>query len=689
MKNSLGKRKGLSGFFLAFLIVALLFLAVGLGTLGSLTSAGEAFELRSKLDSDTETPSVTFRLSNLTETDSDGHSTTTNLRLAGVAINIAAIYGEPDEYATLRIERSTSGTIFSTPLDGVIENHTMPEPVLGEDGKPVKDVPTPDATEAFFRFVEPFHFPEAGWNVTTYSFMRLSLYGTNPNVLINEIVFIGEKLDASGDGTGEMCTVPAAVYAATPYDGESAAAAAVRAAALIDAQALPAQSQSTFWLFSEAEKATLKTIAEMRIGNTYAADAQGNALDTYEIEGTYGALGIDILYVGTRMFGMSPFGLRFFSMLASFGALIVLAKLCVRLTRSEKAGFVFSLLYALSCLTLGYGHLGTPAMLGVFFFACSLDLVHAFYAGGIRGKGFLGALPLIFAGLLGGAAICIHAAFIIPVAGVVGLFIAGMVRQQQVKRYRIQKILAEENSSETPEEGETREQRAAKTAAEFRFKNRMAPIVFAVSLVLGTFLLALVGMLPPAYFAYLKAYDTPVSSAVTMNVFSLAWRSFAGGFSGTNAYTMPAWSVFTELFRGTGNMYALTALTVNPVVLVAGGAGLLYALVRLVAALFAKEHGKAWRAEMRRDVIVLSLFVLALVSAFAAANAAVFVLLMYLTAMLAGALLFGGTFEKGAGKAVRVVNIVGAVLLALSFAALAVAVFSVPLPETFWTAVLG
>ena len=689
MKNSLGKRKGPKGFFLAFLIVALAFLAVGLGTLGSAYGTGDAFELRSKTEQDIETPSVTFQLSDLTETDAEGKSVTTRVRLMQVYVNLATIYADAGTYATLRVERSTSGTTFSTGLNAVFENYFTPVAEIGEDGKPVKDIPAPDATDEFFRFVAPFSFPDTDWRVSLYPYIRLSLTGTNPNVLINEVVFVGEKLDSSYEGTGETCLIPAKIYEATPI-GESAESAKARANALLDAQAMPTEMQSTFGRFSDAEVSALKTIAEMRLGNTYAADAEGKALDTYHIEQVYGALGTDILALGTLMFGMSPFGLRFFPMLASFGTLIALARLVRRLTRSEKAGLVFTVLYALSCLTLGYGHLGTPLMLAVFFFAVSLNLVHAFYADGMKKGNFLHALPLLLAGLCGAAAICVNGAFVIPMAGVVALFVLGMVRQQKAKRYRLEKALAEDaaapSEAEAQEEGaETPERRAAKVAAEFRFKNRVAPIVFGVALVIGAFLLALLGMLP-AYYAYLKGFGDPSSPS---NVFTVAWQAFAGGFTGANAYAVPAWSVFAQLFRGTGNWYALTAVTINPAALIAGGLGLLYTLVRLVLAFFAPERDKAWRAALRRNAVIAVLFVLALIMALAVKEAAVFVALLYLDAMLAGACLFGGEYTGKAAKAVRIVNIVALVLLADLFASLAFFTFSIPLPANFMAAIFG
>ena len=679
------KMKKLSGYFIAFLVVALAFLAVGLGTLGSFYQPGEAFELKSRHTSEEQAPSVTFELSSLTETDKDGNVTTTRLRLVAVQLNIGAIYAEAGTPASLRIERSTSGTTFSSGLNAVIENFYTPEPETDETGKTNK-VTTPDATDAFYRFVSPFAFAEPYWS-PSYRYVRLLLNDGSPNVLINEIVFVGEKINSLSEGSGEYCVIPAKIHAATPYADESAEQARVRAEALLDAQVMPSDIQSSFSRYGKDEVYSLMTISEMRLGNVYAADANGNPSDTYTVDNVYGAFGMDILALGTLIFGMNPFGLRFFPMLASFGALVVLSRLIVRLTRREEAGLVFALLYALSALTLGYGHLGTPLMLGVFFIALAFDLAHRFYAHGMKEANFTSALPLLFAGLSAAAAICVNGAFLIPALGVCGLFVAGMLRQQQAKRYQFNKAVeASAEAADEPvqeEEGETPapERRAGRVLAEYKFRNSAASVFFLAGIVLGAFLISLLGMLP-AYYTYLKAYDNPASP--TLNVFALAWRTFANGFVGTNAYgSGNAWNPFNILFRGNGSMYAVTAAVVNPVALLAAAAGIVFAIVRLVLLLVRRNYGKVWRAELRRIAILLGGLLLSVIAAVAVKECAAFVVLVYLFAFLLAANFFGAKFEGKAERAVLVVNIVGVVLLALAFALFAVFTFSIPLSATF------
>ncbi len=682
MKNTSSNKKGLKGYFLAFLIVALAFLAVGLGTLGSVYGTGSAFELRAKRETDTETPRVDFRLSNPTNAP--------YLRVTDVYVNIAAIYAEPGTSVTLRVERSTSGTTFTGGVDAVFENYFTPVAELDENGKPVKDIPAPDVTDGFFRFVAPFDLSADSWRISTQLYARIYVKSGGANVLVNEVVFVGEELDSNYVGTGKTCVIPATVYDVTHASNESKSEAIERAGALVDRQRMPLTGESSFVRFGKDEVYSLKTIAEMRLGDWYAADSEGNPIDAYIIDGVYGPLGNDILALGTLIFGMSPFGLRFFPMLAAFGALVVLARLVVRLTRSEKAGFVFSLVYALSALTLCYGHVGTPLFLGVFFFALSLDLVHRFYADGIKKANFFSVLPLFCAGLSGAAAVCVNSAFAIPMAGVLGLFIAGMVRQQKAKKYYLEKALAEPDPEPVPVETaaeasgepapETKEHRAGRVIADFRFKNVAAPVLFVVSLVFGVFLFALVGILP-AHTTYLKALDNVADP--TLNVFTLAWTALAGGFTGANAYGSGTVWLFGTLFRGEGLLQAATLAVVNPVALIAGAVGTVYAVVRLIMLLCKKERGKAWRAEVRTHAILLAGLALSLAAAFAVRTGSAFVLLAYLFAFLLAAVCFGREHLRGAA---RVLSVVGAVLLGICFAALIVFIFSIPLPSSFMDA---
>ena len=711
MKNFLaapyGKWKKLSGYFRAFLILLVVLLAAGLATLGSVRDTGEAYALLRKQSSDLLAPSVVFRLKNPSRTKDDGTTETIGLRIDSVYVNLAVIYGEETVPAKLRLERSTSGETFSSAVDATFANFEDPLPE-----KEGESAAAADAQDVFFRYVSGFAI-NTGSAVSTYSYYRLSVFESCPNVLINEVVFVGEEIDnsASSGGTGEYYIIPAYIYEATPTPEESAEAARTRAAALLDGDlnyapkaveegtplmarkvdATTFGGQSSYSRFSREETASLMTIAEMRRGSEYSADASGESIDVYYADRIYGAFGTDLLALGTLMFGMSPFGLRFFPMLAAFGALVVLSRLLVRLTKSERAGFLFALTFGLSGMFFAYGHLGTPLMLGVFFFVCALDLVHRFYANGIAKANFLHVVPLLAAGIFGGMAMCVNGAFAIPLAGVVALFVCGMVRQSRARKYALEKALApaetpvEPASEET--EPETPAQRAGKVVAEYRFRNTAAPALFALGIIFGTFFFALIGMLP-SYFVYLKLFDDP--ALPKGNVFLFAWKLFAGGFTGTNAYMGEnAWNIFRILFRGEGTMYAVSAAVVNPVALLVGAMGVGIAIYRIITLCLQKEHDKKWRAGLRRYAILLGGLLLSMIAALAVKGAAAFVVLFLVFCFLLGATIFGETYPDRYTKALKIAEIVYIVLLAVGFALTAVFVFSIPLPARFLTSLIG
>lgn len=223
MKSN-GKQHKHSVFYRVTLIIALAFLVIGLAFLGSFRTTGSAFELKAKSESDADTPSVIFRLSDLTE-ESDGQTQTTKLRVVAVYANVGAAYQSVGQNATLRIDWATSASssfnASSRRSDMVVENFAA------EEG--AEDV----GTEQLFSWGE---FASVGekWTVSDYSYVRLT--ARTCNLLVNEVAFVGEKLDADGEGTGELCLVPAEVYSATPLVGQTAEEAASAAGALLDRQ---------------------------------------------------------------------------------------------------------------------------------------------------------------------------------------------------------------------------------------------------------------------------------------------------------------------------------------------------------------------------------------------------------------------------------------------------------------------
>ena len=706
MAKFLSGWKKLSVYTRAFFILAFVFLLVGMGTLGTVKSAGKGYELKTKGDAAVE-PAIVFRLRNLEEETDEGKKTT-YLSVVNVYFNIGAIYAAEGEVAQIRLGRSltTSGS-FTNRVEANLENFYYKQPAE-ESKAPPRTVP-----DVLYNWTAPFpreadgatesnRIPAAGWRVDSYPYYMLTM--KNCNVLINEIVFVGEKMKYENSayvGTGEYCVVPTEIYEGDKtvlvYDaegGETRADALAKAKRLLDAQQMPTLSQSSFFRFGQEEVASLMTTEAILSGGTYDGENTG----LYFGDRTYNTLGVSLLALGPAIFGMSPFGLRFLPMLASFGVLITGFLFVKRLFKSDKAGFAFALVYALSGLSLSLGHLGTPLMFGVFFFMTSLLFMHKFYASGMKRADAASAIPLGLSGLFAAAAVCVNGAFLIPVVGIVALFVFGMLRQQVAKRYYLEKVISEGAQEPAPNAAlaEEKEQSPAVAAkvkrvnADFKYKNVIAPAVFGLTLILGILVMALIAALP-ASAAYMRLYDNP--AAPTLNVFSVAWKAFAAGFTGSGMLSSSpsAWNLFYETFHGAGDPYAVTLAVVNVAALVTALGGIVYAVWSIVTILIKGEKSKEDKRELRGAVIPLAGLVLSLVTASFAGGGLAFILTAYLFgfALCAGAVRRFTEAEGKIGKICKVTAIVGIVLLAVVFALFAVFTFSIPLPASLMGSLIG
>ena len=685
--------KKFSFFRIAFWVLAFVFLALGLGTLGSVQSTGNAYELIKSPGTDSaQTTGIIFKLSNITETDEEGNwKSTTYLRLKHVYVNVACLYSEEGTDVGLRLNRGASSTNFpassSYRFEAKLENLQPAELDEGGESTAVRD--------SQFNWVAPFDEALEAAYQTSHVYMQVNSYpyyqltATTDNLLINEIVFVGEVLtEVNGKETGELVVIPAEIYDAKPHNNEIGEEAMKRAGALIDAQNMPNLAQSSFSRFTREEARVMMTLAEMRQGNSYS---EGNV---YHGDTVYNTLGISILALGTLMFGMSPFGLRFFPMLASFGVLVIGYLLCKDMFRSERAGFVFALLYALCNFSFGLGHLGTPLQLGVFFFVTSLFGAYRFYSRGMKKANFQGALPLILSGLCGAAAICVNGAFLVPVAGIVGLFAAGLVRQQKARRYHLDKAIAEAEEEDALIREQYRgkpageipagaaRQTVANVVTEYRNKNMLAPVAFFTSLVAGALFFTLV-FLVPVYFAAVKFFDNPASPA--LNIFGLSSQFFAGGYTGANA---AGWTFIYETFRGAGETYAVTALVMNFVAILAGLLGIAFAIWRIVVICKDKNSKKS---ELRSVCVLLSALLISLITAAFAKGTVAFLFLAYVFAFMLGSacVRYFTETEGKLQKPAKIISYVGAGLLGAWFLLLAVFTFSIPLSAGFVVSIFG
>ena len=696
MANKQSKKKSLATRII--LIVALVFLVIGMSTLGSFYSAGDAYELKTQGNS-AETPTVIFRLTNPSTTDEHGHSATQYLRLKHIYVNIGAAYIAEGETTTIRAEvaASTTGSVSnSRRFDYTFGNFVSATDEAQEDGEEYPNV--------YYSWQDMVPADSDGWSISSYRYVRLT--ARDANVLLNEVVFVGEVMASSAsnaEGTGEIVVIPATIESATPLMGETEEEAAVRAAALLDSQVMPSLNSFRMNKLSDEETLSMMTIREMYTGAEYG---EGNI---YTGERVYGSVGEEILALGTLIFGMSPFGLRFFPMLAAAGALVCGAFLARRIAKKDAAGIIFAVLFALACAPLALGGLGTPLMIGVFFFLLSVNSCHYFYANGMRTEKFASALPLLVSGLAGALAILTHGAYLVPMVGVVALFACGMVRMRRARRVYLDKAIAEVEAEETapaepaeapapsapaPEEDarpalSPARRKVAAVAAEYRNKTSIALVTFLGALVVGAFVLGLI-LATPMYFTWLKLIDNPASPS--MNIIALAATAFAGGFTGVNPGGMgsSAWNVVYSISRVNGEAYsALYASVINFAALIAVLFAVVSAVVHLVMLCRTKEWGKEERAAIRGIVVPAVGIILALVTAIFAKDAVQFVLLAYIFAFVLAAAEAVKLMQTSKAKLVRILCWVELALLVVMFVLLFVFTTGLPVASGLLTAIAG
>ena len=651
--------------FRAFLILALAFLAIGLGTLGSVTSTGGSFVLTSKQEGDAMEPSLVFHLSLPEELSG---TRTSYIYVKKILVNAGAVSAPAGETTELRISRATSATSpFSTTyaltVPSVYAAATEEEEGISNASYNWLEFDVTSATSA-----------TNGWSLSTYSYY--CFFARSSSVRINEVLFIAENTDLAEEDR-EPILLDAELDDASVIrgrEGESKKEALARAAAVLDSQTLPVLASSSFYRFSEEEAYSLMTIDEMRAGGSYVTG------DTYLADTVYNALGTDILALGTLIFGMSPFGLRFFPFLAAFGVLVVGYFLVRDLAKSDRAGFIFAVLYALSAAFFAAGHLGTPLMLGIFFFTASVYFCHKFYAKGIRTANARGVLPVILSALFGALAVCTNGAWLIPMAGVVVLFAFGMVRQKRAKEYYLAK--AEEGSAaDDAEEEAPAPVRRARVEAEYRYKDRAAVVSFAVVFLVGALLISLLAVIP-AYLPYVRVFGDPASP---MNVFAVAWKLFAGGFTGVNAVSYTQSWLLHILFMGTGEIFAVTCAGI-----LSAAAAAAVGIVALVWFFLQKKDEKreGEKTALRALVIAGAGLVLSLICSFFGGGAFGFTL-MALVFLFALGGFAGDRVLSGGQKAAKVMMWVFAAVLILCFLLLIPFTFSVPLPVGLQTALFA
>lgn len=690
MKNFLAKFRKIAGFPFAFLLIMLAFLGVALGTSGSVSSTGKSLELQHITD--TNWSWIVFKVSAPKIKDEKGEEKNMNVRLHDVYLNVGTIYSK-EETATLELQYNSSSTISAEKFFKIgkmkaakIYNQSYEAPADAEENKEVDK--SDYIYDAAYSWIAPFGVTNIE-DTASYKSLTSPVYFKlvipqvdskyqKSNVLVNEIIFVGEVQNEDG-GTGELVVLPVEIDPRTklPAADGSETLTKQMAGAVIDAQRMPSFSQSTFFRYAKEEQKMLMTVSEMRMGNSYVPN------DTYDGDTTYNSLGLSFACLGTLIFGMSPFGLRFFNVLASFGILVVGYFFTRRLFRSDKAALSFAAIYGLSGISMSLAHLASPVMIGIFFLLSSLAACYRYYSVGIKNSSPAATLPLLIAGISGAFAVLVNGAFVVPVAGVAALFVAGVIKDRRKARAALDEAIAfaeEEKATGVPavaEDGTESEgnRRVRKSLSVYRYGTAAASSVFSCSLILGIFVCSILFCLP-VFYAADKIYNGVVGTS--SNLFVVAYKLFAAGFKGPDP---SGWNCFYPVFSGTGDYYAFTLGTVNFAALLLAVAGIAFAIYRFVA--LSKKNAPF--AEYLSTLIPLSAMLLSFVTAAFAVGSIAFVTAGYLFGfiLIAGeGELFAQEGERQA-KAVYIVKIVSLALLAVCFALLIPFTFSIPLPAAF------
>ena len=700
MKKFLEKFRKFAGFPFVFLLIMLIFFGVTMGTSGSIESTGKSFELQHQTDSNRSW--VVFRITAPTTLDENGREDRMSVRLHEVYLNYGKIYSE-EETATVELQWGSSTTpaeSFWTP-NGIKKAIIFNPDYVAKEG----DTPTAETDNNYryihdgqYKWVAPFGFSELAESssfrsLTSDIYFRLIIPRVNnkyqnSNIMINEIVFVGEELGEKGEGTGKYRVLPAEIEEKRTYlPYENKKEGLEKAQALLDAQRIPTLTSSSFYQYGKEEQKMLSTLAEMRMGNVYVP------FDSYSGDTTYNSLGLDLTYLGTLIFGTSPFGVRFFNVLASFGTLVVGFFFVRRLfSGSDKAGLSFAIIYALAGATISLAHLATPVMLGVFFLLSSLAACYRYYAEGMKKSAAKYTVPLLLSGLCGACAVLVNGAFVVPLAGVVALFIGGVIKQRKKDRVALDEAIAEVEAEQAEEakqsapaiaaveEASEPKKKFRKAYSAYRYNTAASVSTFVCTLLFGIFVFSMLFVLPVSYAANKIYFGITGASP---NLFRVAFILFAAGFMGILWGGGSGWNYFYPIFTGTGDSYAVTLGAMNFAATLLGLLGIAFAIYRIV--ILAKN--KVAFKEYMSVLVPLIGLALSLETALATGGSVAFILLAHLFAFAlisGGAELFAMEGDK-AKKAVFVTKIVALVLLVVCFDLLAVFIFSFPLPAWFMT----
>lgn len=501
------------------IVLVLVFLIVSACTIGGFTGAGRSYYL-------TADSSVVFYL-----------DYQEGAKLDRIYLNVGSVYEEVGKDFSVEF-RYASKSSSSTPI---FSSSTLGTVKLGN----VYAADAENTKGTNYDWVKVFDLTESGRSLSTsYCLIRLT---AKTEMLVNEVVFVDTEGDiiptyvADKDVRTFFTDVQWPYYRDlfTKNDRVKEYGKSGDPARLTDAQDNYTDGNTVYTDFTQDEKYTLMQIDDLLLGRMVVDG-------TFHAQTDFGPFAVLLPMLGTLIFGVSPFGLRIFSVLCTTAMIVFVYLLGKRLFKSNGFGFLFACFAALGGLALTVGRLGLAYPMIALFLVAAYYFMFRFYEDGIsKERPIKSAANVLVSGIFFAFAFAADPKTVFALIGLAALFVVGWVRiyrEGKAELAAVRKIALDKNAAAKSEEDmlknlQESEQQERLIRMENGYSSRILWLFFFVSFVAATVLVTILSAIP-SYFTYVKLYEAN-PAVPTIGIFGLVWAAVKDSFTlaNTTAFT--------------------------------------------------------------------------------------------------------------------------------------------------------
>ena len=484
--------KKITAYTWAFILVILSFFTVGMFTLGSVKTTGQSMTVM-------KDTAVYYNLES-------------SQSLKAIYVNVGGIHTAIGEDATITVKTTNSTT--SSPSYSTLGSSLKLGNVTSAENK----------SGALHNWVAV---------VTGQSRTALSIsFTSNVALQLNEIVAINKN--------NEIVTLKASTYGGdyTVAEIKNTIDAQDNFARFIGEDGTVTLENDALNNFTQEEGYYMSSVQNLLSGNDkYDAN--------YTLDGNFNYFATVLMTPAVAIFGNSVFALRLPAFIATCLMIVFAYCLIKELTKREQLAFYFSLILMVGGLATTVGRLGAPYSMVACAIVASAYYMYRFFAYGISSKDMLrGASSILVSGLFGAAAIAMDLTALLPIAGVLVLYVFGLRRQKAAYEVALSKT-AEFAETVVNEEGETVvvNKKADKENELFATKTRLSYGFAALSFGMGTFVFLLLASIL-CYSSYVRAVNNESVSFLTV-----LWSGLKASVrdNGVTAYTAANTSIWAWL----------------------------------------------------------------------------------------------------------------------------------------------